>query len=93
MGLNPLMSQRPRKKARRVPEDIQRAEYVVKQTARRGVHVVERAGGQPADSTLNVETTPEVPALDNVAPDVFDPGHDFIPTLDEIRSDWGRVGQ
>jgi len=97
------MSQPPRKKARRVHDSIQRAEYSVTRHARVGTRVVERDIGRTAGIApvgphvprSNVEGAAG-PSWDH-SDDVPDPAgmsddrFEFIPTLDEIRSRWGKV--
>ena len=97
------MSQPPRKKAKRVRETIQRAEYNVSRHARVGAQVVQRDIGRTAGiaplASLAPRTNIEGGADasrdngDNL-PDqagMYDDRYEFIPTLDEIRSRWGKV--
>lgn len=93
------MSQPPRKRAKRVPDDIERANYTTSRTSRKGVRIVERstqvldiAGpsigdgrGTLYDDGGNVEDVADMAGFQ-------DPDHHFIPRLEDIRSQRGKVG-
>ncbi len=93
----PTMSNsHPRKRAKRLQEGIQRAEYKTSHRSRQGVRVLERSKGiihtdipQAADQVEEVNSEQE--NLPGPAGGTCDDDHDLIPTLDEIRTSWGKV--
>jgi len=96
------MSQRPRKKAKLVPDSIQRADYIVSRHARSSVRIVQRnvvhTGSVPPPVLQESVDGEGVEGPSQGDPTnipypagMYDVDHDVIPTLDEIRSKWGKV--